>query len=131
MGGRRLRTVLRLARLRRRLDRVRVHAAHAAGRLPPCLPLLGIALSAQFTRNPLALATALEKIGGAAAPTRAIKRSCAHLCIDDPLGRRVNASEGRLADLLATHPPLALRSARLKAMGYQGMKRSGPFVPVA
>lgn len=93
--------------------------------------LLADSMSAQFTRNPLALASALEKIGGATAPTRAIKQSCAHLCIDDPLGRRVNAREGRLADLLATHPPLSLRISRLKAMGYQEMKRSGTFVPVA
>jgi heat shock protein HtpX len=93
--------------------------------------LLADSMSAQFTRNPLALASALEKIGGATAPTRAIKQSCAHLCIDDPLGRRVNAREGRLADLLATHPPLSLRISRLRAMGYQEMKRSGTFVPVA
>lgn len=92
---------------------------------------LADSMSAQFTRNPLALASALEKIGAAAAPTRAIKQSCAHLCIEDPLGRRVNAREGRLADLLATHPPLSMRVSRLKAMGYQQMKRSGTFVPAS
>jgi len=49
---------------------------------------LADAMSAQFTRNPLALASALEKIEAAAAPTTSIKRGAgaAHLCIADPLG---------------------------------------------
>lgn len=92
---------------------------------------LADSMSAQFTRNPLALASALEKIGAASAPTTSIKQSCAHLCIEDPLGRRVNGREGALADLFATHPPLSLRVARLKAMGYQEMKAHGTFVPAA
>src|SRR5438067_7947296 len=58
---------------------------------------LADAMSAQFTRNPLALAGALQKIEGAVAPTAAIKRGAAHLCIADPLGRdrkstRLNSS---------------------------------------
>jgi len=74
---------------------------------------LADAMSAQFTRNPLALASALEKIEGAASPTRAIKKGSAHLCIADPLG-----ASRRVATLFATHPPMAARIQRLRAMGY-------------
>ena len=55
---------------------------------------LADAMSAQFTRNPLALASALTKIESAAEPTRSIKGGAAHLCIADPLGRPVNAERG-------------------------------------
>jgi heat shock protein HtpX len=84
---------------------------------------LADAMSAQFTRNPLALASALEKIEHADAPTASIKRGSAHLCIADPLGRQSSLREGRLADWFGTHPPMAIRVARLKAMGYQEQKR--------
>jgi heat shock protein HtpX len=80
---------------------------------------LADATSAQFTRNPAALAAALRKIEDAAAPTKAIKRGTAHLCISDPLGRRLTHKEGAVANLLATHPPMAMRIARLKKMAYQ------------
>jgi heat shock protein HtpX len=83
---------------------------------------LADATAAQFTRNPGALAAALEKIEHAAAPTKAIKHGTAHLCIADPLGRRVTAKEGFVADLMATHPPMARRIARLKQMAYQYAK---------
>jgi heat shock protein HtpX len=86
---------------------------------------LADAMSAQFTRNPLALASALEKIEGAAAPTAAIKRGAAHLCIVDPLGRRLTNSEGWLADRFATHPPMSMRISRLKGMGYAQLKKEG------
>ena len=86
---------------------------------------LADATSAQFTRNPMALAAALEKIEHADAPTSSIKKGTAHLCIADPLGRRVTLREGRLADFLGTHPPMAIRVARLKAMAYQAQKKSG------
>ena len=84
---------------------------------------LADAMSAQFTRNPLALASALEKIEHADAPTTSIKRGSAHLCIADPLGRKSSLREGKLADVFGTHPPMAIRVARLKAMGYQEKKR--------
>ena len=90
---------------------------------------LADAMSAQFTRNPLALAAALEKIEHSEAPTKAIKSGSAHLCIADPTGRRLNAKEGWVAELLGTHPPMAIRIAKLKAMGYQELKQSGSFVP--
>jgi heat shock protein HtpX len=80
---------------------------------------LADATGAQFTRNPAALATALRKIEDSAAPTKAIKRGTAHLCIADPLGRRLTHKEGAVANLLATHPPMAVRIARLKKMAYQ------------
>lgn len=85
---------------------------------------LADSMSAQFTRNPLALASALEKIEGASAPTTSIKGGAAHLCIADPLGRRVNLKEGFVADLFATHPPMVMRVARLKAMGYRAEKEA-------
>lgn len=86
---------------------------------------LADAMSAQFTRNPLALASALEKIEAAAAPTAVIKRGAAHLCIVDPLGHRLTNSEGWLADRLATHPPMSMRISRLKGMGYAQLKKEG------
>jgi len=85
---------------------------------------LADAMSAQFTRNPLALASALEKIEHADAPTSSIKRGSAHLCIADPLGRKSSLRDGTLADVFGTHPPMALRVARLRAMGYQEQKRA-------
>jgi len=89
---------------------------------------LADAMSAQFTRNPLALAGALQKIEGADAPTTAIKRGAAHLCIADPLGRRLTAHEGLFADALATHPPMAKRIAILRGMGYAQLKKEGGSV---
>jgi heat shock protein HtpX len=89
---------------------------------------LADAMSAQFTRNPLALASALRKIEHADAPTLSIKRGSAHLCIADPLGRRASFREGKLADLFGTHPPMAIRVARLEAMGYQARKLEGAAV---
>jgi len=82
-------------------------------------------MSAQFTRNPLALASALEKIESAGAPTESIKRGAAHLCIADPLGRRLTNHEGWLADTFATHPPMGMRISRLKGMGYAQLKKEG------
>ena len=81
--------------------------------------LLADATGAQFTRNPRALAVALRKIEDSNAPTTGIGRGSAHLCIADPLGRRLTHKEGFFADLLATHPPMGLRVARLKAMAFQ------------
>ena len=80
---------------------------------------LADAMSAQFTRNPMALASALTKIESAAEPTRSIKGGAAHLCIADPLGRALNGSEGKMAELFGTHPPMPTRIARLKLMGYE------------
>jgi heat shock protein HtpX len=80
---------------------------------------LADATGAQFTRNPAALASALRTIENAAAPTKAIKRGTAHLCIADPMGRKLSSKQGMFANAFATHPPMAVRIARLKAMAYQ------------
>jgi heat shock protein HtpX len=80
---------------------------------------LADASGAELTRNPLGLASALRKLEAATAPTARIYRGTAHLCIADPLGKAVNNREGWLADLFATHPPIADRVARLEAMGYR------------
>ncbi len=80
---------------------------------------LADATAAQFTRNPGALASALRRIEDAKEPTKAIKRGAAHLCIADPMGFRLTHRDGVVANLFATHPPMAIRIARLKAMAYQ------------
>jgi heat shock protein HtpX len=89
---------------------------------------LADAMGAQFTRNPLALASALQKIEAADAATTRIKSGAAHMCIADPLGRRLGTREGFVADILATHPPMARRIAILKGMGYAQLKREGGTV---
>ncbi|HXQ20257.1 MAG TPA: M48 family metallopeptidase [Candidatus Acidoferrales bacterium] len=81
---------------------------------------LADATAVQFTRNPVGLASALEKIGRATSPLREATRGTAHLFISNPWPRRVDAQEGRLADLLSTHPPLAQRIAILRAMAHTG-----------
>ncbi len=80
---------------------------------------LADASGAELTRNPLALASALEKIAAATAPTQSIKQGVAHLCIEDPRGRALNDREGRFASLFSTHPPMEKRIAILKEMAYQ------------
>ena len=77
---------------------------------------LADATAVQLTRNPLGLASALEKIGAATWPVRAATRGTAHLFISTPWPRRADNREGALADLLSTHPPLAQRIAILRAM---------------
>jgi len=83
---------------------------------------LADASGAELTRNPLALASALEKIDAAAAPTESIKQGVAHLCIEDPRGRAINDGEGFLSNLLSTHPPIVKRIALLKEMAYQKVR---------
>lgn len=80
---------------------------------------LADASGAELTRNPLGLASALEKIDAAKEPTRSIKQGIAHLCIADPRGRALNEREGFFADLFSTHPPIAKRIALLREMAYQ------------
>jgi heat shock protein HtpX len=86
---------------------------------------LADATGAQFTRNPMALATALEKLEGASAATRSITRGVAHLCIVDPAPSAMASKEGFLADVLVSHPPIRQRIIRLKGMGYQQAKLQG------
>jgi heat shock protein HtpX len=77
------------------------------------------ASGAELTRNPGALASALEKIDTAVEPTRAIKKGTAHLCIANPLGSDLDDREGFFADVFATHPPIRKRILLLKSMAYQ------------
>jgi heat shock protein HtpX len=81
---------------------------------------LADATGAQLTRNPLALASALQKLEAATAPTRAVTQGAAHLCIVDPAPGLLAAREGFFADALASHPPVRQRIARLQGMGYLG-----------
>lgn len=84
---------------------------------------LADASGAQFTRNPMALASALEKLEGASDATRSITRGAAHLCIVDPAPSALASREGFLADVLASHPPIRQRIIRLKGMAYQHAKQ--------
>jgi len=76
------------------------------------------ASAAQFTRNPLALASALRKIDAHTSPLRSARRATAHLFISDPLHRKLDDKEGLVADVFSTHPPIKERIRRLEAMGY-------------
>ena len=74
------------------------------------------ATAVEFTRNPLGLAHALEKIRDAGLPFNKATRGTAHLFIVNPLRRRVDERDGGLADLLATHPPIERRIRLLYQM---------------
>jgi heat shock protein HtpX len=76
-------------------------------------------MSAQFTRNPGALAQALEKSGASTIQPRVIPKSSAQLCITDPYRSAWGDRKGKFADLMATHPPIAERVRRLREMAYQ------------
>jgi heat shock protein HtpX len=84
---------------------------------------LADATGAQFTRNPMALASALEKLEAATGATQSITRGAAHLCIVDPAPGMLAEKEGLLANFLGSHPPIRQRIIRLKGMGYQQAKR--------
>lgn len=77
---------------------------------------LADATAVEFTRNPEGLARALEKIAAEPSPLRNASRGTAHLFIASPLKRHSNEREGRLADLLSTHPPISRRVAVLRGM---------------
>ena len=80
---------------------------------------LADATGAQLTRNPRALADALEKLDLAGLPTASITRGSAHLCIVDPAERRLSDRAGLLGDILASHPPIRQRIARLRMMAFE------------
>lgn len=77
---------------------------------------LADATAAQYTRNPAGLARALEKIRDAAIPFQRASRGTAHLFIANPLRRRLENSDGGLANLLMTHPPINRRIELLYRM---------------
>ncbi len=67
---------------------------------------------ALLTRYPPGLADALEKIAADTEPLEAANRATAHLYIVNPL----KDAKGRPSSLYSTHPPIAERVARLRAM---------------
>jgi heat shock protein HtpX len=77
---------------------------------------LADATAVEYTRNPLGLARALEKLRDASMPFHRATRGTAHLFFVSPLRRRVDQREGRVADLLSTHPPIARRISSLYRM---------------
>lgn len=77
---------------------------------------LADATAAELTRNPQGLAKALERIRDAAIPFHKATRGTAHLFFVNPLRRRVDNKEGKLADLLSTHPPISRRIILLYQM---------------
>jgi len=77
---------------------------------------LADATAAQYTRNPVGLARALEKIRDAAMPFHRATRGTAHLFFANPLRRRLEDSDSNLANLLMTHPPVDRRIELLYRM---------------
>ncbi|MGZ8391507.1 MAG: M48 family metallopeptidase, partial [Gemmatimonadales bacterium] len=77
---------------------------------------LADATGAQLTRNPMALASALEKLAGANAATASVTQGAAHLCIVDPSPGLMSSKEGFLADFVASHPPIRQRIIKLRGM---------------
>jgi heat shock protein HtpX len=82
---------------------------------------LADAASVEFTRNPRALLRALEHLARTESPLKNASRGVAHLFIVNPFEAAAgNDSEGFLANLLSTHPPLSKRIARLRALAGEG-----------
>ena len=73
---------------------------------------LADASGALTTRDPEALASALEKLGMVSTGLRRQNSSTAHLFFANPL------KGASLARLFSTHPPISERVARLRAMGH-------------
>ena len=76
---------------------------------------LADATAAEYTRNPRGLARALEKF----ATRRCLSQSDArhaHLFLINPLRRRIDERDGKIADWLASHPPIERRILLLYRM---------------
>lgn len=74
---------------------------------------LADATSVQFTRNPNGLISALGKLAEKAAPFPGVSRATQHLFIVNP----INQFTSRTPALLATHPDIEDRIARLRNLG--------------
>ena len=74
---------------------------------------LADATSVQFTRNPAGLVSALTKLEAAAKPFPGVSHATQHLFIVNPM-QRVTA---KTSALMATHPEIGDRIARLRALG--------------
>jgi heat shock protein HtpX len=77
---------------------------------------LADATAAEYTRNPSGLARALEKIRDAGLPFHRATRGTAHLFFANPLRRRLDDHDGKLANLLTSHPPINRRIMLLYRM---------------
>lgn len=73
---------------------------------------LADATGAMTTRDPEALASALQKIGAAGSATRRQNTSTAHLFFANPL------KSSALLNAFSTHPPIERRVERLRTMGH-------------
>lgn len=80
--------------------------------------------AAELTRNPLALAKALEKIA-LSPPMKHTATATAHLFIADPTKRGLTPSDSLWSNLWSTHPPVTRRIALLRAMAGQLETREG------
>jgi heat shock protein HtpX len=74
---------------------------------------LADATSVQFTRNPNGLISALTKLTAAAAPFPGVSRATQHLFIVNP----IQTFTAKSSALLATHPDIEDRIARLRNLG--------------
>jgi heat shock protein HtpX len=77
---------------------------------------LADATAAQYTRNPRGLAEALEKIRDSGMPFQKATCGTAHLFFANPLRRPIDDRQGKLADLLSSHPPIEDRIRLLNRM---------------
>ena len=80
---------------------------------------LADATAVAFTRNPQALANALENIAADRRPMPSGTRGTAHLFFTRPSPSTADEREGGVADWFATHPPIKARIARLRGMAYE------------
>ncbi|MFO8101545.1 MAG: M48 family metallopeptidase [Dehalococcoidia bacterium] len=74
---------------------------------------LADASSAQYTRYPEGLASALEKIGGSTAQLKSANQALAPMYISNPFRKKGRAA----SDLSSTHPPISERVRILRSMG--------------
>ncbi|MCG3178409.1 MAG: Protease HtpX [Phycisphaerae bacterium] len=76
---------------------------------------LADATAVRFTRNPLGLASALQRIAADPDPLDHANRGTQHMYIVNPL----NKASGQAGNLFSTHPPLEDRIARLRALAHE------------
>ena len=74
---------------------------------------LADASSAQYTRYPEGLASALEKLAGSTVPLQSANQALAPMYITNPFRKKGRAA----SDLSSTHPPISERVRILRAMG--------------
>jgi heat shock protein HtpX len=70
--------------------------------------------AAELTRNPLALASALEKISADSRIEAVQRKDIAQLFIDSPQEKKKNSVVSSVATLFSTHPPIEKRIAILR-----------------